>query len=96
MAKVATTKIKMKTKKNQGLVHPKMKISLCFTHPWAILGVYDFLLSDESNWSNIKNCPGYSKLYHCSGRVFLFNSENTLNKTHASIIKHASHGSEGE
>ncbi len=39
-----------------------------------ILGVYDFLLSDESNQSSIKNCPGYSKHYHCSGRVFLFNS----------------------
>ncbi len=58
----------------KGLVHPKMKISLLFTHPWGILGVYDFLLSDESNWSYIKNCPGSSKLYHCSGWVFLFNS----------------------
>ncbi len=33
----------------KGLVHTKMKISLCFTHPRGILGVYDFLLSDESN-----------------------------------------------
>ncbi len=47
-----------------------MKISLCFTHPRGILGVYDFLLSDESNRSYIKNCPGYSR-YHCSGPVFL-------------------------
>ncbi len=31
-----------------------MKISLCFTHPQAILGVYDFLLSDKSNRSYIK------------------------------------------
>ncbi len=38
----------------KGLVHPKMKISLLFTHPQAILGVYDFLLSDESNRSYIK------------------------------------------
>ncbi len=30
-------------------VHAKMKISLCFTHPRGILGVYDFLLSDKSN-----------------------------------------------
>ncbi len=30
----------------KGLVHPKMKIILLFTHPQAILGVYDFLLSD--------------------------------------------------
>ncbi len=34
-----------------------MKISLCFTHPQSILGVYDFLLSDESKRSYIKNCP---------------------------------------
>ncbi len=26
-----------------------MKISLLFTHPQAILGIYDFLLSDEFN-----------------------------------------------
>ncbi len=36
------------------LVHPKMKISLCFTHPRGILGVYDFLLSDKPNQSYIK------------------------------------------
>ncbi len=58
----------------KGLVHPKMKISLCFTHLRGILGVYDFLLSDESNRSYIKNCPGSSKRYHCSRWVFLFNS----------------------
>jgi len=28
----------------KGLVHPKMKIIQFFTHPQAILGVYDFLL----------------------------------------------------
>ncbi len=33
----------------KGLVHPRMKASLCFTHPRGILGVYDFLRSDESN-----------------------------------------------
>ncbi len=38
------------------LVHPKMKISLCFTQPQSILGVYDFLLSDESNRSYSKTC----------------------------------------
>ncbi len=79
----------------KGLVHQKMKISLWFTHPRGILGVYDFLLSDESNRSYFKNCPGYSKRYHCSGCVFLFNSpkhlKNTSNKACASIIKHASH-----
>ncbi len=35
-----------------------MKISPCFTHRQGILGVYDFLLSDESNRSYIQNCPG--------------------------------------
>ncbi len=54
------------------LIHPKMKISLLFTHPQAILDVYDFLISDESNLSYIKNGPGSSKLYHCSRWVFLF------------------------
>ncbi len=39
-----------------------MKMILLFTHPQAILGVYDFLLSDESSRSYIKNCPGSSKL----------------------------------
>ncbi len=38
----------------KGLVHQKMKISLWFTHPRGILGVYDFLLSDESNRSYLK------------------------------------------
>ncbi len=32
-----------------------MKTTPWFTHPQAILGVYDFLLSDESNQSYIKN-----------------------------------------
>ncbi len=53
--------------KIKGLVHPKIKMILCFTHPGAILGVYHFNLSDESNQSYIKNCPGYSKRYCCSG-----------------------------
>ncbi len=51
----------------KGLVHPKMKISPCFTHPQGILGVYDFLLSDESNRSYIQNCPGSFKLYNNMG-----------------------------
>ncbi len=38
-----------------------MKISLSFTHPWCILGLFDFLISDKSNQSYIKNRPGYSK-----------------------------------
>ncbi len=44
----------------KGLVHPKMKIS-----PYFTLGVYDFLLSDESNRSYTKNflalCKGFEK-----------------------------------
>ncbi len=61
----------------KGLVHPKMKISLCFTHPQSILGVYDFLLSDESNQSYIKNCPGPSKPYNGVSGCFL----STVQKT---------------
>ncbi len=37
---------------------------LCFTQPQSILGVCDFLLSDESNRSYNKNCPGASKPYN--------------------------------
>ncbi len=56
------------------LVHPKMKINPCFTHPRGIQGVYDFLLSDESNRSYIKNCPFSSKVYNGSGQVFFFST----------------------
>ncbi len=38
--------------------HPNILISSCFNHPQGVQGVYDFLLSDESNRSNIQNCPG--------------------------------------
>ncbi len=41
----------------KGRVHPKMKITPWFTYPQDILVVYDFLLSDEYNRSNIKKCP---------------------------------------
>ncbi len=53
-------------------------MSLLFTHPQGILGGYDFLLSDKYNQSYIKNCPGYSKRYHCSGQVFLFDSPKDI------------------
>ncbi len=72
-----------------------MKISPCLTHPQGILGVYDLILSDESNQSYIKNCPCSAKLHNGSGWVFLFNSPKKSNKAHPSIIKHASHGSGG-
>ncbi len=35
----------------KGIVHPKMKITPWITPPQTILGVYDFLLLDEYNWS---------------------------------------------
>jgi len=38
----------------KGIVHPKMKITPCFAHPQAILGVCEILLSDEYNRSYIK------------------------------------------
>jgi len=41
-----------------------------FTHPQAILGVYDFLLSGELNKSYIKKYPGSSELYDGNIRVF--------------------------
>ncbi len=63
----------------KGFVHPKIKISLWFTHPRGILGVYDFLLSDEFNRSYIKNCPCSSKLYHSTRQVFQFNSPKDIN-----------------
>ncbi len=68
------------------LLHPKMKISPCFTHPQGILGVYDFLLSNESSQSYIKNCPWSSKLYNDSKWVIFFNSpkEGQIKRMHPS------------
>ncbi len=54
-----------------------MKMILFFIHPQSILGVYDFLLSDESNRSYIKNCADSSKPYNGDKRVFL----STVQKT---------------
>jgi len=45
-----------------------MKITPNFTHPQAILGVYDFFLSDEHNWRNINKYPDASELYNGSKR----------------------------
>ncbi len=40
----------------KGIVHPKMKITPRLPYPpQAIIGVYDFLLSDEYNQSLKKN-----------------------------------------
>ncbi len=71
---------------SKGLVHPKMKMSLCFTRPRSILCVHDFLLSDKSNRSYIKNCPGPSKPYSGVSRCFLSTVKRTRNKGRASVI----------
>ncbi len=68
----------------KGLVQPKMKMNLCVIHPQSI-GVYTFLLSDESNQL-------YKKLCRIS-RFFLTTVQKTWNKVRASIVKRASHGS---
>jgi len=60
-----------------------------FTHPQAILGVYDILLSDEYNLSYIKKCPGSSKLYNGSEWPF---KSITVNPA-MSHDKSAPHGS---
>jgi len=52
----------------KGLVHFQMKITPSFTHPQAILGEYDFLLSDEHNQRNINKYPDTSELYSGSER----------------------------
>ncbi len=39
----------------KGTVHPKLKITPWFTHPQAILGVYDFPFSNKYNQCYIKN-----------------------------------------
>ncbi len=38
-----------------------MKITAWFTRPQVLLGVYDFLLSDEYNWSYLKRRQSYIK-----------------------------------
>ena len=52
----------------KALVHFQMKINPSFTHPQAILGVYDFLLSDKHNRRNINKYPDASELYNGSER----------------------------
>ncbi len=60
-----------------------MKISPWFTHPQAILGVYDLLFSDEYNRSYIKNVLAPLSLIMAvnGGRDF------KAQKVHPSIIK---------
>jgi len=48
------------------LIHFQMKISPSFTHLQAILGVYDFLLSDEHNRRYFNKYPDASELYNGS------------------------------
>ncbi len=46
---LATSQITLATiKLLKGIVHTKMKITPWFTHAQAIIGIYDFLLSDKS------------------------------------------------
>jgi len=45
-----------------------MKITPSFTHPQTILGVYDFLLSDEHNRRYINKYPDAFELYNGSER----------------------------
>ncbi len=75
--------------------HPIMKISLSFTHHRGILGVYDFLLSDESSrsYSILKIVLAIPSVIIAVGGCFCWTVQKTSNKACASIIKHASHGS---
>jgi len=50
------------------LVHFKIKVTPSFTHPQALLGVYDFLLSNEHNQSYINKYPDLFELYNGSER----------------------------
>ncbi len=77
----------------KGLVHPKMKNKLCFTHHRSILGVCDFLLSDESNRCYVVPAP-LSFIMEVN-RCLLDPVRKTLNKVRASVIKCVSHISGG-
>jgi len=58
-----------------------MKIISWFTHPQAILGVYDFLLSDKHNQSYNKKYPdAWQKLVILVYKVL--NMDIFLTKTH--------------
>ncbi len=72
----------------KGLVHPKMKIASWFTHPQAILGVYDFVLSDEYNQSYIKNFLAFPSFI-----MAVNGHRDFVQKVHLSIVKSAPHGS---
>ncbi len=70
----------------KGLVHPKMKIASWFTHPQAILGVYDFVLSDEYNLSYIKNFLAFPSFI-----MAVNGHRDFVQKVHLSIVKSAPH-----
>ncbi len=55
-----------------------MKISLYFTHPQSILGVYDFFLSDESNRSYIKTFSWPLQALQWGKRVLFVNSPEDM------------------
>ncbi len=60
-----------------------------FPHPQVILGVYDFLLSDEYNWSYIKNVLALPSFIMAVNGARDFEAH----KVHPAIIKSAPHGS---
>jgi len=75
---MSTDIIRMAIHPLKGLVHFKMKITPSFTQPQAILGVYDFLLSDEHNRSYINKYPDASKSSEvkrcvCVRKISIFN-----------------------
>ncbi len=59
-----------------------MKITSCFTHPQPILGVNDFLLSDEHNQSYNKMYLGSSKFYNGSEREGDFEAQTSPSTNH--------------
>ncbi len=75
----------------KGLIHSKMKISLCFTHSRVILGVYDFLQTNPIRV--IYNIVlALLSVIIAVGGCFCSTVHKTSNKACAFIIKHALHG----
>ncbi len=68
----------------KGLVHPKMKISLWFTHPRGILGAYDFQMNPIGVTLKIK--MAIPSIIIAAGGCFCSTVQNTW-KTRQ--IKHA-------
>ncbi len=72
----------------KGQSHKNKKYTPWFTHPKAVLGLYDFLLSDEAIRSYILNKhPGSFKLYNAGEWVLFSIAQKKSNKAHPPIIK---------